>query len=515
MRGDRSGPRRAARRRGRSPLLPAFVAVSSLALAGLAACGTPDAEVRPVEPPTVELAAGTELPERVPAGLVRVAAPGEPASFVDLHGDDPTAADLAALWGLPLFRYDPSGQLAPGLVADWEVLADGPDWQLELVLRPGRWSDGSEVTSEDVVATFEALRGGPRGTELAPLVEVTAVEPSRVRLRFDAAYARWWALLDGVGVLPAAVLAEGGLAAFESGVPVSGGWFAVDEHVPGFRTTFVAHPESPLGAPGLERVEVSVVPRYEAALGMLARGDADVVLGYLALNGVERARRVEGVESEAPLGGTIVGLRWRPDGPVGGPAAVDRRRAVAAAVDVSQLVEGLLGPAGERASTFVPGVTSASTPPAPGPDVAVGEPTVILPKWSEAIAFTARALQRDLRSAGGGMQLVAEPAPEVVRSARIRGDGFLAARRTGPAPSAVGVVADTDLALAADAGGPVSVAFADALRRSREDALTLPLYRVGVVHAWAPTVEGLRPSSWPGLAFWDAGAWTVAPSDAP
>lgn len=514
MRHDRTGPRRVARRRGRSPLLPALV--TTIALVGLVACGTPDAEVRAAAPLTVDLAAGTALPDRVPAGVVRVATPDGPASFLDLHGDDPAAADLAALWGLPLFRYDPSGQLTSGLVADWEVRAEGPGWQLELVLRPGRWSDGSEVTAEDVVATFEALRGGPRDTELAPLVEITAVEPARVHLRFEAPYARWWALLDGIGVLPAAVLAEGGLAAFEGGVPVSGGWFTVEEHVPGFRTTFVAHPEGPLGAPGLERVEVSVVPRYEAALGMLDRGDADVVLGYLALNGVERARRVEGgVESDAPLGGTTVGLWWRPDGPVGGPDGTDRRRAVAAAVDVSQLVEGLLGPAGERASSFVPGVASSITPAAAGPDVTVGEPTVILPKWSEAIAFTARALQRDLRTAGGGMQLVAEPAPDVVRSARTRGDASLAARRTGPAPSAVGIVADTELALAADAGGPTSVAFADLLRRSREDVLALPLYRVGVVHAWSPTVQGLRPSSWPGLAFWDVGAWTVDGSDGP
>lgn len=497
-------------RRARPGVL--LVLVSALVLA---ACTAPHAEVQSVDRAVVELSAGTDVPERTPDGRVRVAIPDEPASFLDLRGDDPVAADLAALWGLPLFRYDPAGQLVPGLVEDWEVVDAGGGWGVELQLRPGRWSDGTAVTGQDVAATLEALQAGPRTAELAPLLEVAVVDERRVRLGFDRPYARWWAVLDGVGVLPAAVLRGDGLAAYDRGIPVAGGSFTLDEHVPGLRTSFTAHTDGPLGAPGIERLEVLVVPRYEAALGMLGRGDAEMVLGYLALNGVERARRVDDVEAAAPVGGTTVALWWRADGAMGGPEALDRRRAVAAAIDVGELVEGLLGPAGEPAASIVPGVAGTAARAAPGGDVAVGEPTVILPRWSEAIAFTGRALQRDLRSAGGGMTLIAEPAPEVILSARVSGDASLTARRSGPAPSFVAITTDRELALAADAAGPGSVAFADALTRSRADALVVPLYRIGVVHAWSPQVQGMRPSSWPGLAFWDVAAWTLEPAAAP
>ncbi|MBW3618879.1 MAG: hypothetical protein KY461_01425 [Actinobacteria bacterium] len=485
-----------------------FVVLAALSL--LAACSAPSAEVE--RPPTeaAELAAVPLAAQRSPAGVVRVAYPDEPAGFLDLRHDDAAAADLGAIWGLPMFRVDPHGQLAAGLVAHWET-SSAPDggWRIELALREGRWSDGSAVTAADVVATLEALRAGPRAAELAPLTSVTAVDDRRVQLGFRMPYGRWWSLLDGVGVLPATVLAGSGPDAYADDIPVAGGWFSLGEHVPGLRTSFVANPDGALGAPGVERLEVLVVPRYEAALGMLREGEVDAVLGYLALNPVERARRVDDVQAAAPIGGTTVTLAWRPAGPLGAPAAAPRRRAIAAALDVSQLVEGLLGPSGAPASSVVPGAAPGATP-SDDPVADVGEPVVVLPRWQEATAFTARALQRDLRTAGGGMALVGEVTPDVVGLARSTGDGALVARRAGPWPTLVGSVHDPALALAGDAGGPGSAALSDALAGAAEDALVVPLYRIGVAHAWSDALIGVRPSAWPGLAFWDAGAWAVA-----
>lgn len=490
-----------------------WTGVVLLAVLGLlSACSAPPAEVQRPPAEAVRLAS-LPAPERgSPTGVVRVAYPDEPAGFLDLRHDDAPAADLGAIWGLPLFRSDPDGQLAAGLVEGWETTspADG-GWRVELRLREGRWSDGATVTADDVVATLEALRAGPRTAELAPMTSVTAVDARTVRLGFGMPYARWWALLDGVGVLPAAVVTGAGLDAYAQDIPVSGGSFSLAEHVPGLRTSFVAHPDGPLGAPGIERLEVLVVPRYEAALGMLRNGDVDAVMGYLALNAVERARRVEDVQAAAPIGGTTVTLSWRPDGPLGAADAAPRRRAIAAALDVSQLVEGLLGPAGRPASSPVPGAAAAAAPPE-DPPTDVGEPVVVLPRWSEATSFTARALQRDLRSAGGGMSLVGEATPAVVDLARSTGDGALTARRSGPWPTLVGLLHDTDLAVAGDAGGPGARPFTDALARAAEDALVHPLYRIGVAHAWSDELAGVRPSAWPGLAFWDAGAWTLTGS---
>lgn len=489
--------------------MPARVLPACAALVAAVACGAPPAEVTAPSVPAVDVGAVPAPVSREPQGVVRIAYPDEPASLLDVARDDPAAADLAALWGLPLFRVDPAGQLAPGLVRGWEVV-DGDGWAVELDLRDGTWSDGRAVVAEDVVATFAALREGPRAAELTPLVAVEPVDDDTVRLRFDLPYARWWALLDGIGVLPAGVLEEDGIGAYASAVPVSGGWFRLTERVPGLRTVFEAHPDGPLGAPGLQRLEVLVVPRYETALAMLRDDEVDGLVGYLALNPVERARRVAGVEAAAPVGGTTVTLGWRPDGSLGGPAATPRRRAMGAAIDVSQLVEGLLGPGGTVATSPVPGMDVPAPRLGPADEVDIGEPIVALPRWPEATGFTARAVQRDLRSAGGGLELRAEPSPHVVTVAREVTDGWIRPVRTGPWPSLVGAITDVEVALAADAGGPGSAAFAEGLARVAEDALVWPLYRMGVAHVWSPRLQGIRPSAWLGLAFWDAGAWSVA-----
>lgn len=448
-------------------------------------------------------------PVRTPAGTVTVAYPGEPAGYLDTRADDPAAADLQSLWGLSLFRTDPDGQLAPGLVEHWEVVGTDP-WTVALRLRPGSWSDGSPVTSTDVVATVEALRDGDRAAELAPLRTVEANGPEEVRLAFDRPYARWYAILDGVGVLPAERLADGGLGGYDEELPVTGGPYRLAAAERGLSYTFQAHADGPLGAPGLARVELLVVPRYETALGLVADGTVDVAMGYLALNPVERALRVDGVTAAAPIGGTWVGLTWRPDGPLGGPDAAPRRRALGEAVDVSQLVEGLLGPAGEAATSPVPGGHTPVAVIGDGPRASVGAPTVLVPRWAEAPAFTARAVQRDLRAAGGGLELVSSPAPLFVTEARERFDGALRIVRSGPRPSLVAWLSDAEAAHAADAAVPGDPAFATALEAVEREALVRPLYRVGTAHVWTDRVAGLRPSAWPGLAFWDVGTWTVS-----
>jgi hypothetical protein len=33
------------------------------------------------------------------------------------------------------------------------------------------------------------------------------------------------------------------------------------------------------------------------------------------------------------------------------------------------------------------------------------------------------------------------------------------------------------------------------------------LFRMGVLHAWRG-IDGIRPSSWPGIGFWNVGDWT-------
>lgn len=446
-----------------------------------------------------------------PQGTVVVAYPDEPSTFLAPQGSEVAVDDLGALWGLPLLRLDPAGQLRRGLVSDWEVVTEpeGASFRVRLQLRPGEWTDGSTVDAEDVVATLAARRDA-EPTRFAAITDVRAPDDSTVEVDFDRSHATWADLLVEAGtVLPSEVAADP--TGFDDGVPVSGGPFRLVERERGLRLVFEAHAEGPFGAPGVARVEVLFTPSFETALGLLEDDEVDVLLGHLTLNGVPRATQVDGVEAVAPLGGTTVSLEARPGGALGGAEQADRRRGVAETIDVTELVEGLLGPSGEVATTPWPGVELPGERP-------VGEVredqslVLMVPGGGEVLGFVARAVQRDLVARGMTVDIVTEPAPRFAQVVEEERDVALRVRRTPRRPSLSPWLDDPSLGVTA---GAVAVDDADA--RAALDAVataawTAPLFRVGVLHAWKE-VEGIRPSAWVGAGFWDVASWTVAATD--
>lgn len=450
----------------------------------------------PVELPAIESVTAT-------GGHVRVAYPDVPAAWVAPMGDDLAATDLAALWGLPLFRVDDSGQLRRGLVRSFVERAEGDRFVVELELADGEWSDGSPVEAADVVATVSALQaaGSP---SLATLQEVTEVD-GRVLLVFAQHYEAWPFILAGSGgVLPAAQLAAGGLEAFADSIPVSGGWFRLDAHEPGRSATFVANPASPLGAPAVDQVTVLFVPRYESALGFLAAGDVDVLLGHLALNPVPRAEEIEEVHAAAPLGGTSVFLEVRPDGRLGDVAA-EVRQEVLSAVEIGQLVEGLLGPAGAPATSLYPGREGPFVEERLGVSDAPGL-VMLVPRWHEALGFAGRTIERDLESHQVVTDIVSEETPAFTRTARSRYDLVLRIRRDPPIPTLANYARPDERATVASAG-LAEQPQADQLVETA--GFVRPMFRIAPAHAWRDGLQGIRPSAWPGLAFWNVGVWTL------
>lgn len=481
----------------------ALAAVLMLAVSG--GCSS-----APLAAPEPRAAVTTSLPDPSvrdvpPEGEVVVAYPDEPSTFLGPVGREPAVDDLAALWGLPLFRLDDAGQLRRGLVEDFEVLGDGADgWQVRLNLREGSWSDGSAVDAPDVVATLQARK--QEAPEHFGLLTAVAADGDDVVVTFDGPVASWPSLLIEAGtMLPSEVVA--GQVDYDRSVPVSGGWFRLAEYEPGLHLEFEAHPDGPLGPPGLARLEVLFVPGYETALGLLDRGDVDVVLGHLPINGVARATELDGVTAAAPLGGTTVSLEFRDEGALGGVELAERRRGVAETLDVGELVEGMLGPAGAVAQTVWPQVDFGADPP-------VGELReglhleLLVPGGGEVTGFTARALERDLVSRGMTMDVVSEPAPRFARILGVERDVALTIRRTPPRPSLSRFTSEVDPARAGDAAALGEPAVMAGLAAVAAEARVVPLYRVGVLHAWKG-VDGVRPSSWVGAGFANAGDWVV------
>lgn len=477
-------------RDGRTRGLPSVVLVVLAAVA----CGVgPLAVPEPPEGQQAALPAGADDPSD-PSGSVVVAHPQPPRTLLGRPDERDTAAsDLEALWGLPLVRLDDTGQARSALAEDWDVrLGEDGRARVDLQLAHGRWTDGTAVDAEDVVATLQ-WRREQDPARYAALGDVEALARDRVRLQMASRGVDWVDLLVEVGtVLPAEAVAAGPVHAPDQ-LPPTGGPFRLTGVEAGLSATFEAHAGGPLGPPTLASLEVLFTPSFETALGLLEDGDVDVVLGHLAVNPVARAREVEAVEAAAPTGGTLVSLEFAPDGLLGEPDDAGRRRAVDEAVGVDELVEGLLGPFGAVAET--PWADHDRPPGVPAGELdAELDLALTHSRDHEVLGFTARIVQRDLLGRGVGTELVGRPAGD---DTPVSEDVSLTVRRLPPRP-ALGPFVEDDPA----EGG------AAALRDVAATARIVPLFRVGVAHAWRD-VEGIRPSSWPGLGLWNAREWRL------
>jgi ABC-type transport system substrate-binding protein len=442
----------------------------------------------------VPLAAG----DRPRGGSVRVGVWDE----ADPEAPTLGGAAVRALVLPQLFVARPDGRWSPSLVAPGsDVTAPGAT-SATFRLRPGAvWSDGSPIGVEDLRRTADArfvasVEGPPGGAEGDVTVRFTAPLPGWRRL---------WSAQDSIGP-PAA--------------GVWGGPFVVASRTAGLETVLARNP-SWWGAPApyLDEVRLVLVPEATMARQLLAAGQLDVVMPLASTVRTPQLSAVPGVDVDrVERGGWSVVLVANPD-----RLAVERRRALFAAVDRTAFVSTLLageasvlqgfGPSPEDATWASVGVAATPSDLAPlrgSVDLAglVEEPMTPL---------LHRSMQKRVRSAtegGATIELRSAPAPIV--------EGWL---RDGSYGAAVAVWLDplggcwtcrwggidAAGAAAADAGDASAVASLE--NRLREEARVLPLWRPATVTAWrTAAVSGVRANGFGVNGAWNAWEWWRPPS---
>ena len=181
-----------------------------------------------------------------------------------------------------LTRLKPDMTVEPDLAISWEPNETSTEWIFKL--RPGvTFHDGSPLTSEDVVATINAIldpkTASPGRTNVGPIKEVAAVDPLTVKFTLSGAYADLPVALTYLNarIVPAKVVASD-LASLSTTANGTGPFKLVsyepDRRIVVERNTAYYDPTRPY----LDRVELLVYPDRTAEASAMISGEIDLLL---------------------------------------------------------------------------------------------------------------------------------------------------------------------------------------------------------------------------------------------
>jgi peptide/nickel transport system substrate-binding protein len=216
-------------------------------------------------------------------GTLVLARPEEPLSW-----NPYTQGDNGSIYAIEqvcdsLVEADATGRgLRPGLAESWEVARDGLSYTFQL--RDAKFSDGSPVTVDDVVFSYNKLKDPSAAYQflLKPVKAIEKVDDKHMRVSLNEPYSPFQSVAS---VFAAAIVKK---AAFESNPdefankPVCSGPFMVESYERGTKVVLVKNPHYwELGTDGqplpyLDKIELLYVPDTNARVLGLQNGDYDV-----------------------------------------------------------------------------------------------------------------------------------------------------------------------------------------------------------------------------------------------
>ncbi len=280
----------------------ASLIVSLLMLISLLAC-QPSAAPQPqaTEPAATQPAAvepaQTEAPSpqpEAPKSLV-IVIPEDPPSFNAAIADSGYDALAMHLSLLGMAEIDPQGTAYPVLATELPteqnggVVIDEASGAMDVTwtLRPDvTWSDGTPVTTDDVIFTYEAITNPDTGFWIPGIDFVSGVDKidnQKFVVHFSSVYPSYLTLFGGrqVVIWPKHYCdAAQGFQNWDCGrQPLSDGPYILKEWVTGDHLTFERNPKYyEAGKPQIDSIVIKIVPDTTVRETMLRQGDADIIM---------------------------------------------------------------------------------------------------------------------------------------------------------------------------------------------------------------------------------------------
>ncbi|HAK54164.1 MAG: peptide ABC transporter substrate-binding protein [Vicinamibacterales bacterium] len=180
----------------------------------------------------------------------------------------------------PLCMPMMDGSVEPWIAESWEFDADRNAWLFHLDER-AHWSDGTPLTADDVVFTFETVYAGdfPMGSTTKAFVKsVEAIDAQTVRFAMNGGFAGALPLLGGTLIMPRHVWADvDDVAQHPNETPVGSGPFVLEEFQPRSFLHVVRDADYWRGPARIDEVVIRVFLNLEAEVVALMKGELDLM----------------------------------------------------------------------------------------------------------------------------------------------------------------------------------------------------------------------------------------------
>ena len=327
--------------------LVAILVASLLVIVIAAGCGSGDSD-NASEGPTSE-------GQPKAGGVLRFAWEDEPTTL-----DPIVPSDNWAIWTITnvfeqLVRVNADGSgLEPGLAESWEVSDDGLTYTFEL--RPGaKFSDGVDVSAEDVVFSLDRVRGEDSNwaSLFAAIESVEATGPSTVAVTTTQPSA---VLLSQLALFSASIVPKSAVTADPTGFgekPVGSGPFMVADWQRGVSLKLEKNPyySKEEGKPYLDGAEFFRVPEDNSRVLQLQSNEIDVARPISFANIGQFASDPQYQVPTSPLLRSDVVLLNNAEPPFDDKLV---RQAVNYAVDKQAIIDAVFFGHGSVANTYLP-----------------------------------------------------------------------------------------------------------------------------------------------------------------
>lgn len=230
---------------------------------------------------------GTQAPKSKVGGELNLRLNQDPDILNPILSSSAYGSMIYGLVYSSLFDFDTSWAPKPDLAKDWETSPDGLTFTV--YLREGvKFHDGAELTADDVVFTFKAIKDpgytGPRASSLASVEDIIAKDKYTVEFKLTEPFAPIFTNLN-YGILQAKLFEGTSVADMEnhpvSWEPVGTGPYIFKEYVRGQYALLERNPnwfrsEEEGGAPFIQTIRMKVIPDDQTALAALENGELDV-----------------------------------------------------------------------------------------------------------------------------------------------------------------------------------------------------------------------------------------------